>query len=106
MENALKTFADSQTQYLKIEGGQKVTGIYRGYKIVQSTFDPSKQKVQYGIEVGEVVKVFESGAGSIALFFADCAKGATIEIACELENGKKRYKIVKLEQIPLASEFK
>jgi len=94
----LGDWANKNRVYLKIEDGETVSVLYLGCKVVQSSFDPEQETVQYSFEVGGDPKLFESRSLVFADKFDKIDEGSWVKIT---RNGKGRATEYKVEPFDL-----
>jgi len=86
---------DKKSPFIKFEEGIPVEGIYRGAKIVDNTFDPTKKSVEYTLEIDGIKKTFKSGSGNLARMIKPIKDGETIEVVKTGEAFKTRWYVTK-----------
>ncbi len=91
----LEEFAKANSPYLMLKPGESAVGIYRGYKMVPSFRDPTKENPRYEIEVNGEKKLFTSSASRIALFFAEAKDGDFIKITKIKQGESVHYEVQK-----------
>ncbi len=93
----LKTWADAQTPYIKLEDGGHIIGQYMGFRMKQSSFDPKQEVVSYLLLVDGEEKYFESGAGKVARAFDDLAENAMVKIVRTGVGPKTKYEVTEVD---------
>lgn len=91
--NELENYAKTNSPYLMLKPGESAVGIYRGYKMVPSFRDPTKENPRYSIEIDNEVKLFTSAASRIALFFAEIKEGELIQITKVKQGESVHYEV-------------
>jgi hypothetical protein len=79
LENFLAE-ANKNSPFLKFEDGEPAIGLYRGAKIVDDTFNPGKQTMEYTLEVEGVKKTFKSGSTKLARLIRPIKEGEKIQL--------------------------
>ena len=72
--------ADAQSPYIKFEDGEPVTGIYKGAKLVEDTFNKGEQTMEYTLDVEGVEKTFKSRSVKLANLVKNYEKGDKVEV--------------------------
>ena len=72
--------ADKNSPYIKFEDGEPVTGIYKGAKLVEDTFNKGEQTMEYTLEVDKVSKTFKSRSVKLASQIKEHKDGDEIEV--------------------------
>src|SRR3990167_6683190 len=80
----LANWAKKTSKFVNLEDNEPLHATYQGFKIVNDSRDPEKEKVVYrlGIVIDgqQIVKAFETAAGKVARFFDTVAIGAWVSI--------------------------
>jgi hypothetical protein len=97
----LAKIAQKISPFLKIPDNDSVIVMYKGFKTVEDSRDPTKIKLRYTVELDGEDKWFESGSSRIALFFDTILEGQIVEIKRVVTDGKVRYEV---EKYPKESE--
>lgn len=91
----LSDLAKERTPYFTMELGETVRGIYKGFKMVPSTFDPEKDNFRFIIEVNGKNKFWDTSSNKIALVFDKIPEGSVIDVTKSqdglLPSGKPRF---------------
>ena len=83
--------ANKMTPYLKVLPGQKVSAVYKGFKVVPSQLNPDKDVFRYQLEVDGVNKTWDNGKMAVAMTFDLCNKGDIVEISNDGDEKKGIY---------------
>lgn len=100
----LKDLAKKQSKFLVLDIGESTDALFVDYRIVPSSYDPTKDTVQYKLNIGGVDKFWTTGAGPIMRMFDAIPKGSTVRITREslldgkgnIVQGKSNYKVEKV----------
>jgi hypothetical protein len=91
----LADIAKKRSPYLTLEANESIVVVYKGYKMVPSSFDPEKENFRFllGIEIGGEMetKYWDTGSNKIALVFDTLKEGDKVKITKNVEvskNGK------------------
>lgn len=76
----LKDLAKSNSNFLKIEKGERIVVEYVDYRIVPNNLDPSKDAVLYHFRELGKDKYWTNGASNIMVFFDELPSGTLVEI--------------------------
>jgi hypothetical protein len=96
----LAKWAQENSPFLRIPDDGEVRVLYRGFKVVEDTRDPSKTKIRYIVEFEGKQKWFESAAGRVAMVMDTVGEGEEIIIKKEIVGGKAKYSVRKAEEVP------
>lgn len=90
---ALADEAKKRSPFLQLGAGESIVAIYKGYKMVPSSFDPEKENFRFllGINVlgEEMTKYWDTGANRIALVFDEMKEGEKVKITKTVVQDKK-----------------
>src|SRR3990167_6957107 len=86
-------FIFDNSLFLNLQDGESFEGIYKGYEIVPSTFDPDKEVLAYNFEVDGVEKPFKSGSLKLARQMKEIEEGTTVKISREGSGSKTTYTV-------------
>jgi len=96
----LQKIVQKRSPYLKLEAGQSVEALYKGYKLVPSQFDPEKEVFRFMLEIGGETKYWDTGSNRVALVFDTCVEGDLVTITKNVieKNGKESvsWEVVKV----------
>ena len=90
---SINDFIFENSLFLSLQDGESFEGIYKGYEIVPSTFDPEKEVLSYNFEVNGTEKPFKSGSLKLAQQLKDIASGTNVRISRSGEGSKTTYKV-------------
>jgi len=79
----LRKHADAMSKFLKLEVGQEVEVIYRGFKLIPDSFNDDREVFQYKFEVEGKIKFLETGSTSLAYAMDAVEEGQVIKIGKE-----------------------
>lgn len=103
MADTLQDFAAGgfNSQYLKVEAGVPIEGIYLGYTMEDDRFNPGKKRVVYEIEVNQQKKFLGSGSKRLAqaMLAADPTVGEFVRITRKGAGFETDY-LVETQDIP------
>jgi hypothetical protein len=86
---------DRTSPFMKFVSGEAVQCTYKGASVVDDTFNPGKQTVQYTVVVDKVEKTFKSGSAGLARQMVGIKAGDEIVIKREGESFKTRWTVGK-----------
>lgn len=89
----LKDWASKQSPYIKIPDGGKIEGVYKGAETVRDSFDSSRTKIRYHLEIDGNLKYLESMSVGLASQFSEIEEGEIVAIFREGEGRDTRYKV-------------
>lgn len=91
----LADIAKKRSPYLQLEANESIVAIYKGFKMVPSSFDPEKENFRFllGVDIGgeKEVKYWDTGSNKVALVFDSLKEGDMVKITKNVEvskNGK------------------
>lgn len=94
MANDLSKWADDNSMFFKLEVGESVVAVFKGYRIITNKFDPKKETVEYTLEINGEDKVWTNGSGSVAKTMSKLEVGANVAITkVSTPNGMGKYQI-------------
>lgn len=80
----LAELAKARSPYLNLETGESIVAVYKGYKMVPSTYAPDKENFRFILEIevnGEKQnKFWDTGSNAIALVFDGIKEGEEVKI--------------------------
>jgi hypothetical protein len=86
----LANIAKGRNPYLTLEDGESTEAVYKGFKMVPSTFDPEKENFRFMLEIkiaGETqLKFWDTSSNKIAFIFDQCKEGDRVVIVKHVEN--------------------
>lgn len=89
---ALADEAKKRSAYLTLEKNESIVAIYKGYKMVPSSFDPDKENFRFLLEINiggeKTVKYWDTGSNKIALVFDTVVEGEKVKITKTILMGK------------------
>jgi len=94
---SINDFIFENSLFLSLQDGESFEGIYKGYEIVPSTFDPEKTVLSYTFEINETEKPFKSGSLKLAQQMKDIKEGTKVEISRSGEGPKTTYQVKIIE---------
>jgi hypothetical protein len=95
----LAKLAQSISQFLKIADNESVDVVYKGFKMIDDSFNPGKQKVRYIVEIEGQDKYFDSGSARVMMSFDSCLEGDLVRITKEIVNNKVKYQVTSLQSL-------
>ena len=97
ISNLEEYIADLQKKspFLVFEDGVAITGIYKGVKIVDNSFDPGTVIPMYALEIEGIVKTFKSGSGKLAKTMKEVKVGETVQITKTGSSFKTEWQVLK-----------
>ena len=93
---SLSDLVKTRSPYLKLENGESIVATYKGFKMVPSTYDPTKENFRFMLEVTindeTSVKYWDTGSNKVAMIFDTIAEGEKVKITknVEVKNGKEQ----------------
>lgn len=79
-----------------IEAGESIEAVYKGYKMIPSSFDPEKENFRFILEIdisGESsTKYWDTGSNKIALVFDTLKEGDRVKITKTITGQDKNGK--------------
>ena len=72
--------ADKASPYVKFEDGEPITGIYKGAKLVEDTFNKGEETMEYTLDVDGVEKTFKSRSVKLAGQIKDHKEGTKLQV--------------------------
>lgn len=93
----LSDWATEQSPFIKLQDGESVEGVYKGFKFVDDPFNPDKQRVRYLIEVNGAVKHWETSSGIVAKRFDEINKETRVKITRFGEAFNTKYQVEVIE---------
>jgi len=86
--------AKKRSPFLIVADGDSVIGIYRGFRFVPNSYDPTKpDNAQFEIEVDGVSKFLRTSSAKILLFFDNVKEGEEVKISRTIVNEKSRWSV-------------
>lgn len=89
----LKNWAREKSQFLRMDDGEKIYALYKGYKVVKSRFEEEEETVKYLLEVDGIEKILESRAIGTALAFDKIKEGSWVTITRQGVGNQTKYLI-------------
>jgi len=82
MDDIAKFLAEEEAKspYVKFEDGEPITGIYKGAKLVEDTFNKGEETMEYTLDVDGVKKTFKSRSVKLASQIKDHKEGTELQI--------------------------
>ena len=88
----LSDLVKKRSPYLKLADGETVEAVYKGYKMVPSTYNPEDEVFRFMVEVtvdGEKsTKYWDTGSNAVAMAFDECKVGDMVKITKNVVLGK------------------
>ena len=81
------------TPYLKVLPGEEVSAVYKGFKVVPSTLDPTKETFRYILELDNREKFWDNSKTAIAFVFDQCGEGDIVLIKNSGDEKKGNYSV-------------
>ena len=81
--------------FLKLEGGESIVAVYKGFKIIPSSYDPDKEMFRFILNITvdgeELQKYWDTGSSKVAMVFDAMEKGDKVRITKNIveKNGKE-----------------
>lgn len=82
-----------RSPYLQVEDGESVVAIYRGFKMVPSSFNPEEDIFRFTLGIGEEEKFWDTGSNKVAMVFDHVKEGEEVKITKSVVNGKNNWKL-------------
>ena len=76
----LANAAKKNSNFLKLEKNETVTVVFKGFRLIPSTMDPTKESAQYRFDTEFGEKFWTNGHGQIMNFFDKLTPGAVVAI--------------------------
>lgn len=100
--------AKKRNPYLTLQSGETIIATYRGYKLVPSTYDPTKENFRFilgvEIETREYEKYWDTGSNKVAMIFDTVETGERIKISKQVENQGQKNEKTRWEVQPINNE--
>lgn len=100
--------AKQRSPFLKLEAGESIVAVYKGYKMVPSGFDPDKENYRFLLELeisGEKsVKYWDTGSNKVAMVFDTVKEGEKVKITKNTIVGKNGKDQTSWEVEPVVSD--
>jgi len=94
MDKTLNDFVKENSKFLRLSNGESFEGVYRGYKVAASTFDPEKDTCNYKLEYPDGQAVFfQTSSVAVAKTFSRLTGGEMIKIVRDGSGNKTKYHI-------------
>ena len=90
----LSDYAKRNSQFVKLEDGESLEAIYRGFKVGANPFDPEKEVVSYRLETEYGTKTLRSAATALARLFDKVQEGSEVKITRSGTGNQTKYIIV------------
>ena len=88
----LADIAKERSPFLKLEAGESVVAVYKGFKMVPSSYDPEKENFRFLIEMEingqKSVKYWDTGSNKVAVVFDQVQEGEKVKITKNIIVGK------------------
>jgi hypothetical protein len=103
---ALADEVKKRSPYLRLEEGESTEALYKGYKLVPSTYDPEKEVFRFLLEIGGETKYWDTGSNKVAMVFDGCVEGDLVNITKTVveKNGKDSVSWEVKKLVPLEEE--
>lgn len=86
----LADLVKKRSPFLRLEASESVVAVYKGYKLVPSSYDPDKENFRFILEVeidGEKQqKYWDTASGKVAMVFDGLSIGASVKITKNVDN--------------------
>ena len=89
----LMDYVAKNSKTISLRDEESIEVKYQGYEIGKNRFDTEKDTINYKLETPFGVKVFSSGALSLARTFDNIEQGTIIRLTRDGEGTKTRYKV-------------
>lgn len=97
--------ARKNSNFLKINKHETVTVTYKGYRIIPSTMDPTKDSIQYKFDTEFGEKFWTNGNSQIMMFFDKLTAGTVVAITRKPwinkdkseDSSKSTYEVVEIK---------
>ena len=94
MEKNLNDFVKDNSKFLRLSDKESFEGVYKGYKVGPSHFDPEKETVNYKLAYDDGKAVFfQTASVAVAKIFGKMKGGEKIKITRHGAGTKTQYKI-------------
>ena len=93
----LADWTQKNSKYLKLQDGEKVKVLFRGYKMVTSSFDSEKETIRYTLDTPFGEKFWDTSANSVAMFFDETKKGQQVLIERNGSGVNTKFKLSLVE---------
>jgi len=70
----LAKLAKARSPFLQVEPGKSTVCVYKGYKMIPDTFDPTKEKFRFILIEDGVEKFFDTSSNRVALVMDEAAE--------------------------------
>lgn len=87
----LSDYAKRNSQFVKLEDGESLEAVYRGFKVGANPFDPDKEVVSYKLETEYGVKTLRSAATALARLLDKVKEGSEIRITRSGKSTQTKY---------------
>ena len=87
----LGNWKKEQSDFISLKDGEEFTGVYKGWKLVGSRFDPEKQIPRFTFEINGKEKSMDNGNGSLLDFLDGITEGQTVNIKRTGEKVQTKY---------------
>ena len=102
----LANTAKKNSNFLKIARNETVTVTFKGYRIIPSTMDPTKDSVQYKFDTEFGEKFWTNGNSQIMMFFDNLQPGTVVAITRKPwinkdkteDTSKSTYEVIEFKQ--------
>ena len=93
--------------FLKLEGGESIVAIYKGFKIIPSSYDPDKDMFRFILNITvdgeEMQKYWDTGSGKVAMVFDTLESGDKVKITKNVDNAgtpkeKTRWEVTPVDE--------
>lgn len=107
---ALANEAKKRSPYLQLEAGESVVAKYKGYKLVPSSYDPTKENFRFILTVNidgqDFEKFWDSGSTKVAMIFDTVDENDEVKITKFVENPGTKAEKTRWEVEPLKGNGK
>ena len=93
--------------FLKLEGGESIVAVYKGFKIIPSSYDPDKDMFRFILNITvdgeEMQKYWDTGSGKVAMVFDTLESGDKVKITKNVDNAgtpkeKTRWEVTPVDE--------
>ncbi len=97
----------ARSPFLKLEVGESIVAIYKGYKMIPSTYDPELEIFRFILQItvdGEVQqKYWDTGANKVAMVFDTLEEGDKVKITKNvIQKGGKEQTSWEVEPVKIS----
>lgn len=90
---ALADEAKRRNPYLALEAGESIEVAYKGFKLIPSTYDPTKENFRFMLETEHGLKFWDTSSNRVAMILDTVPEGGKVKITKKVEilkSGEKK----------------